>query len=267
MLYKEEIQKKASALIKQHPENRVECLGGLSIFEQVLVGYGSADDPLFEKLKEPGVVADYHLTPKDFLPEAQTVISFFLGFSDRVRTSNRKGRMPSTEWLYGRIEGQQFIYTFTQLMVEELASMGYKAVAPCIHSRYVEINRISNWSERHIGYICGLGTFGLSESIITELGSAGRLTSIVIDLEPSHTPRTYSGIYDNCLWHMKKECGACMSICPPGAILEDGRKDKLLCKGHLDVVREKYPPRYGCGKCQTGMRCEDKNPMGVRMAD
>ncbi len=188
-------------------------------------------------------------------------MSFFLGFSESVRKSNRIGQLPSTEWLYGRIEGQAFINTFTKLMVKEINTLGMKATAPCVHPQYKEINRRSNWSERQVGFICGLGTFGLSKSLITDIGSAGRLTSIITNVSQHPSQRKYSDIYENYLWHMNKECGICMVKCPAHAILEDGEKDKTLCKAYLDEMKAKYHSRYGCGKCQAGMRCESKNPI------
>ena len=38
----------------------------------------------------------------------------------------------------------------------------------------------SNWSERHVAYVCGLGTFGC-QGLITSKGLAGRFGSIITD--------------------------------------------------------------------------------------
>lgn len=261
MCFKDTFFKKATDYLENHPANRVDCLDDLIIFDRLLIGYSNAHDPLFETLKEPNIVAPHYLSPHTWLSEAETVISFFLSFSEKIRKSNRAGKSPSTEWLYGRIEGQEFINTFTQLMVEELKKKGVKAVAPSLHPDLNVIDLKSNWSERHTGYVSGLGTFSLSESIITEYGSAGRLTSIITSLKQPPTPRAYTGIHDYCLWYTENKCGACMKKCPPQAILKDGTKNKILCSDHLDFIEEKYYPRYGCGKCQAGMICEHKNPI------
>lgn len=42
------------------------------------------------------------------------------------------------------------------------------------------VSYTSNWSERHVAFVCGLGTFGLSKGLITEKGIAGRLGSLIV---------------------------------------------------------------------------------------
>ena len=54
----------------------------------------------------------------------------------------------------------------------------------------------SMWSERHVAYVCGLGTFGLSKGIITRRGMAGRFCSLVTELELDADIRPYQGLYD-----------------------------------------------------------------------
>jgi len=41
----------------------------------------------------------------------------------------------------------------------------------------------SNWSERHIAYAAGMGTFSLNDAFITEKGIAIKLLSVVTELE------------------------------------------------------------------------------------
>ena len=47
----------------------------------------------------------------------------------------------------------------------------------------------SDWSERHIAYVAGQGTFSLSDGFITERGIAHRCGSVVIDLKLPPSPR------------------------------------------------------------------------------
>ncbi|MCG8484214.1 MAG: epoxyqueuosine reductase, partial [Clostridia bacterium] len=137
---------KAADCLENHPANRIDALDHLILYDRLLIGYGSANDPLFETLKDPNVVGPHYLQPNAWLPEAETVISFFLSFSERVRKSNRAGKLPSIEWLYARIEGQAFINTFTKLMLEELINMDLKAVAPSLDPQYRKEKLKSNWS-------------------------------------------------------------------------------------------------------------------------
>ena len=41
--------------------------------------------------------------------------------------------------------------------------------------------------------------------------------------------------------------------------LENG-KDHLICSKFLKTTKEKYKPRYGCGKCQINVPCESFVP-------
>ena len=46
----------------------------LRMFDEPLVGIGSAADPLFDEYKKPEAVGPWHRSPKEWLAEAQTVI-------------------------------------------------------------------------------------------------------------------------------------------------------------------------------------------------
>ena len=108
------------------------------LFDEPLVGIAAAEDPLFAKMKEPGVIGPGYLAPREWLSEAQSVISLFFPFSERVRTSNR-GRedTPSTEWLYGRIEGQNYINgVMSKKLTAWLEDRGARVVAPMQTDRF-----------------------------------------------------------------------------------------------------------------------------------
>ena len=243
----------------------------LTMFEPPLVGIASADDPLFEKFKSADVIGPWFMAPSDWLPGAASVISAFLPFTERVRVSNRGDLMNiSTEWLYGRVEGQKFIAAFTDGLCSWLRERGVECCAPSCDSRfrqfragqglegYLEANEHtfgSNWSERHTAYACGLGTFGLSRGIITAKGMAGRFTSIIMNAAIEPDKRPYSGVYDYCI-----NCGACVRRCPVNAISAERGKEHAPCSRWQDETAKRYAPRYGCGKCQTGVPCEARNP-------
>ena len=48
--------------------------GGLRLYEEALVGVAAADDPLFRRFREPGVVGPHYLLPEDWLPGARSVV-------------------------------------------------------------------------------------------------------------------------------------------------------------------------------------------------
>ncbi len=252
---------KMNELIASSEKNMLPRFGGIKIYEQLLVAVAAADDPLFIKLKEPDVVGPEHLLPEDFVPGAKSVVSYFLPFSKEIREANRTPGLPAEEWLYGRIEGEEFNDALRVFLAGLLVKGGGRAVAPVLDEKFTKYEVKSNWSERHVAYIAGLGTFGLHRSFITAKGSAGRFGSVVTDLELRPTVRKCQDIYENCTWFRGGKCGACISRCPSGAITEQG-KDKRTCRQHVhEKIALMFAPRYGCGKCQTNVPCENSIPI------
>ncbi len=250
-----QLERAMSEFLQHSPLNIVAEMGGMRIYETPLVGVASPDDPLFETLKEESVVGPHHLSPNVWLPEAKSVISYFLPYTAAVREANRGEGLPAKEWLHARYEGEAFNNAMRSFVVQWFQQQGYQAICPVHDSRFAISNRRrSNWSERHVAYIAGLGTFSLNRSLITSRGSAGRLGSVVVTARLQPTSRPYSKYDEYCT-----QCGACIHRCPPQAIDEHG-KDNDLCSAYLDAVLEQFRPRYGCGKCQTNLPCEDRIP-------
>lgn len=252
-----------------------ESVIGLKLFDTPIVGYADANDALFETFRtDEKITYGRFMQPKEWLKEAKTVVSIFLPYSKQIKIGNSKDmKKPSKEWLHGRYEGQILINEFSEYLKSMLINNGYKCVVPSLDPRFKGIigtraykdkslnnsDYGCNWSERHVAYVAGLGTFGLSKGLITKKGITGRFTSIITDLEHEPTKRDYQGVYDYCTM-----CGACISNCPPKAItLEDG-KNHTLCSRFLDWTLEKYNPRYACGKCQVKVPCANGIPLGRR---
>lgn len=244
-------------------------VAGLKMFEAPILGVGLATDHYFNKLKESTAIGEHFLLPQQWLLGAKSVISFFFPFSRDVKTTNNKDKVwPSDEWLHARIEGDMFIHKFIMYMQSILQVAGYKSIVPSLDDRFWSKSAFnsatdhpnasftSNWSERHVAFICGLGTFGLSKGFITLKGMAGRFTSLVTDLELTADIRNYQGTYEYCT-----RCGACAAKCPAGAISLVKGKDHIACYKFLNKTAEKFAPRYGCGKCQTGVPCESNIPL------
>lgn len=250
-------------------------LVGLPLFEAPLVGIGSAEDELFEVFLAPEVIGPWHMAPTEWLSGAKTVISLFLPFTEPIRLSNRIERTtPSVPWLQGRIEGQNFINAFIHQVRDWLKTQCVDACVPSQDSRFFAsegnggvvghpefpLNGFgSNWSERHVAYVCGLGTFGLSKGFITVKGMAGRFCSVITNLPVEADQRDYTGVYDYC-----SMCGSCVRRCAVQAISLEAGKEHTLCKEQLDRSRRAFAPRYGCGLCQTGVPCEDKIPSHLK---
>ena len=253
-------------------------LAGLRFFDPPLVRYAAADNEYYASLIENDEANIDLAQPTFWLDGARTVISFFFPFSEMVRKSNRRGGVPSLEWLYARVQGQQFMQAFSERFRDRLLADGYRTLVPQIDERFsqnvlpphtAEDGRMhrqfsSNWSERHVAFGAGLGTFGLHGNLITEKGTAGRLISVVTEAEIMDA-RTVSqradlpGLYANCTM-----CRVCAKRCPNQAITEPGEKLISRCFQFMGTVSQEQKALnrtlHGCGICQAAVPCEYKNP-------
>jgi epoxyqueuosine reductase QueG len=236
-------------------------LSGMRVFDAPIFAAARADDPLFAELRSTASVGAHHRMPSDWTEDARFVLSVFFPFAKRVRAANAAapGRVPADEWLHGRIEGQKRISAAASASAELLRRAGFSAVAPCVDERFCARGFTSNWSERHVAFVCGLGTFGLSKGLITEKGMAGRFFSLVTSMELSTARRAYAELYEYCVF-----CGLCAKRCPVCAIELETGKAHEPCHALLEETRALFSPRYGCGKCQVGVPCESGVPAKMR---
>ena len=267
MLTSENLRAALGEFLTNNPGNRMES--GDRIYDEPLVGIATAHDPYFLEFTRPEVIGDVLRVPTSWLDGAASVVSFFLPFSETIRKSNRTFGLPSAEWLHGRFRGEDLNSDAKRFVVSLIQAEGYRAVAPTLDSRFVQTADFrSSWSERHVAFVAGLGTFGLSRGLITSKGMAGRFGSIVTDLEITVTPRPYSNPFEYCLFLSgKAPCRACVERCPVQAITDKG-KDHPPCSDYLrredlvQDVKDRYGYRYvACGKCQTGVPCESGIPI------
>ena len=205
-------------------------------------------------------------------PGELTVVSWALSHTEAAKADNREEReLPSQRWARTRIYGQSHNRALHRALVAALALQGYSAVAPSLLPEYgekqsEEQGRSSNWSERHVAYTSGLGTFGLCGGLITELGQAVRFGSVVVHARIPPTERPYAGPFDYCLYFDGVDCTACIDRCPVAATEDDTRR-KVACAEHLEVTTADFVESefgfegYGCGLCQTGVPCESTIPV------
>lgn len=262
MLTSESLAEMLAREVLRHPLNRLES--GERVFHQPLVGIASASDSYFVEFKKPEIIGGFSRTPNEWLPGAKTAISFFLPFSAAIRGSNYPQGTPSVDWLHGLFKGESINDDMKRYVVSVVNKERHCAVPPTLDKGYSRIEDFrSNWSERHVAFVAGLGTFGLSRGLITRKGMAGRFGSVVTDLDIPVTAREYSGPFEYCLsLSGKGQCGACIRRCPAHAISSQG-KANLPCSRYLRVtdplkeVRASFGyPYSACGKCQTGVPCE-----------
>ena len=273
------IQKELAEYIKNAPGNRLSAedaltpdLAGLPFFAEPLVGVARADDPLFEELRRPEAIGPWFRLPGEWLPGAKSVISLFLPYTDDIKSrEDPADPEPRPAWLNARIDGERFVNEVAFFLRDRLRAEGFEAVIPTadreefwsvwapgsnpekMHDPAVGFT--STWSERHIAYVCGLGTFGLSAGLITAKGVCGRFRSLVTTAELPPTERPYHDVYEYCT-----HCNQCARNCPVGAIDPVTGKCHAVCGEHLNETKARYAPRYGCGKCQVGVPCMSAIP-------
>ncbi len=265
---------------KESPSNTLQNGTGEKAWDEPLVGFAKGGDPLFKRMKED--IGPFYWTPEEaFLrafPDAEitseelSVISYVLPQTEATLKDQRiEDVYPAERWARSRWLGEQFNCSMRQHLAGFLTDAGYPAVAPerlpdfGMH-RSERFGIASNWSERHTAFIAGLGTFGLSDGLITPAGKAMRVGSVVAKIKLAPTPRPYSDHQAYCLWYARGTCGACITRCPAGAITQSGH-DKNKCRDYIrDVVvpftRENY--RTGatpCGLCQVKIPCETGIPV------
>ncbi|WP_287587893.1 hypothetical protein [Candidatus Borrarchaeum sp.] len=286
--FKKWITEEIKRFVREDPDNRLNLLDGSYIFEEPLIGFVAGDDPIFYKLKE--VIGEFHLTPKEAVTKIAEnkgisvpsekeigVISYILPISKKTREENAKMKsMPGERWAHTRLFGEQFNKKLQRHLVAFLEEEGYFTVAPQQVGDLFETKRddkvgyASTWSQRHVAFAADLGTFGLSDGLITKAGKAHRCGSVVVN-QPLDSPQrreiNETNLHWDCLYYQNEGCIECVMRCPVGAISEEFGHDKDLCFEHAvkksaEFVKENYKiDIYGCGLCQTDVPCEEESPV------
>ena len=260
------------------------------IFGEPLVRFAAGDDPLFTQYKE--IIDEQHMTPQEAVaqswqvgqsgaavPEKLSIISYILPVAAPVRIANRgEKEVPARLWSHQRYYGELFNNAVRQHISETLSGAGYLAVAPMIQPYFrslfnEKIGLFSVWSERHVAFAAGQGSFGLSDGFITPKGIAHRCGSVITDLPLTASGRDSDDHHANCVYYADGTCKACAVRCPAGAITEAGH-DKSVCMDYFRVlgyvpITQQYDDDtsvYGCGLCQTRVPCEYRIPMKILAA-
>lgn len=248
------------------------------LFDPPFFGVAAGNDPLFAVYKK--AIGPFHWTPEEAFrlafPETScrseelSVLSYVLPQTCQTREEQRQSASISCRrWFQSYLQGEALNRSLRENLVAAFAQADVQAVAPVLHPAWSwelspEYGRASRWSERHVAYAAGLGTFGLSDGLITRVGKAHRLGSVVMRASLPPTPRLYKGHHDWCLaFQPGGTCSACIRRCPAHAINEKGH-DKKACEKYIHTVVEPYAQKqYGwngadcCGLCQVGVPCEN----------
>ena len=273
------IENVIQTLIVSSPDNTMEDESNEAAWDDVLVGFASGADPIWQQYKEyigafhwtPWEVFSQHCPRENATPDELTVISWVLPQRKVVRESNRRSsKYPSEKWARIRVYGEAFNIALRHHVVKRLGDAGHMAIPPMLVPNWAIVKSkrfsyASSWSERHAAHAAGLGTFGLCDGLITAKGKALRAGSVIARISIEPTPRPYADHRAYCLFFAEGTCGECIDRCPVHAITEAGH-DKEKCRQHLarsrEYVQKTYKfEGYGCGLCQVGVPCEANIPV------
>ena len=247
-------------LIMEYVMNYKELKHTQTQWREPIIGFADANDELFNKLKE--IISPTHALPSDLVPNAKSVITFFIPFSEDIVKSNIHGEESSKEWDYAYIETNNLIGDLNKFLYEKITAKGYHASLLPATYNYDEEKLLSDWSHRSVAYISGIGKFGIHNMLITKSGCCGRVGSVVTDIELIPTPRTDE---EYCLYKYNGTCKKCIEKCVNNAFLiQDGHIffDRRKCNEQIYKNVPVYPigPGDTCGKCMCGIPCSFEIP-------
>lgn len=269
--------------VASHPLNAMQYgLAGERIFEDPLVGFARGDDPIFEDYKK--IIGPHHFTPYEIMawqaerngvlpPPASelSVISYILPHNEKAKKDNAARKdMASERWAQSKYFGEAFSIAMVNEIGTYLMGRGILAITPELaphfrKNRFGSVGLASSWSQRHVAYAAGLGTFGLNCLLITEKGAAHRCGSFVVNLKLQPNRVRPDDIHAYCLQFNGVKCMKCARKCPAGAIGESD-KDKEACyrnetRSYQYHKKNYNVPIYVCGLCCTGVPCESRIPV------
>ena len=230
-------------------EEKFAELNRPDLIRSPLVAFSSARDPRFQELKT--IIGPWHQLPSDFLPEAESVISYFIPFTKEVALGPKNEPDGCPIWSEAYITINKHFHVVNQAVQDYLESQGYAAAQIKPAKAYDPETFHAIWSHRSAAVIAGLASLGANNLGITNKGSGGRFCSIITSarLEPSQdTPKKV------CPYPGSGKCGLCIKACPAGA-LTGGPTNKAACQAELNKNPERLQKKNAkfiadiCGKC------------------
>ncbi|MFC1628480.1 hypothetical protein ACFL3H_05150 [Gemmatimonadota bacterium] len=294
-----------------------DAYGGHRLFKAPIIGVAAGNDQLFQIFKE--VVGPAHLTPAEMWSKSAAPRCSSRGTTDNGRPRPEPGTWSDLADLSEQLKVLSIVFPYTEPILEDgcrstrrtplaglalhyahrfhaevneqlvryIIGQGYRVMVPQLSHHYSVLLRCGNppfiatWSERHVAFAAGLGTFGLAEHLITEQGCNVRLASIISDIPLTITPRKSDDPYGNCLHYTQGGCAQCVARCPGQALTEHSHS-KVLCeiarqkttaglRRELSPFLEPVARRFmylpvkdkpiGCAICQYDVPCMARNPM------
>ena len=213
----------------------------------------------------PKIAATNHMLPSELLASCQTVVVFFIPFSNTLSNGNIDGKFPSDGWGLSLSLTNDLIQRTCEFIVDLLDRYGYKSELTPATYNFDPDSLTARWSHKHLAHLCGLGRFGVNAQLITPAGCAGRLGSLVTEAPLGNHPLVEDK--ELCLTKVGQECLECMHTCPVKAITLNGI-DRHRCNKRLQINRKRFAARPDmredievCAKCVSGMPCDLQAPV------
>lgn len=232
-----------------------------------LVGFADAAHPYVLALKE--IVRPSHCVPGDALEGASVIVVYYVPFNRELAKINAAaGRLAAPEWARAYEETNAMFPILNEHLGKFLGGLGYRAVMPQAARIFDREALMSDWSQRHLAYAAGLGTFGINNMLITKNGCCGRYNSVVTDLDVEPDAPLQEEL---CLYKKNGSCDVCIRKCPTGALKSTGF-DRKACFALIlenSTVHTGFGSSYQdgagnpankdgsqvCGKCITASPC------------
>lgn len=234
--------------IEQIIADEMTALNRPDLFRKPLIAFSSANDERYSELKK--IIGEWHLTPNEFLPNAKSVISYFIPFTKKVVLEPKDVKDVSLLWGEAYVEINSYFDNINEAISCYLSKLGFSTKTIRATHTYDPKDLKSMWSHRSAAAIAGLGTFGANRMLITEKGSGGRFCSVLTSASLKMQPKL---VRMKCLYIANGSCGLCFNVCPVNA-LDPNSFDKFSCQDELNKnnERQKEITNYKadtCGKC------------------
>jgi len=188
-----------------------------------------------------------HLSPDDLLPGARSVISMFLPFRPEVVAAARRARPAvAREWALAYIEGNQIMEQIGLRLAERLLDAGHRAMVRPPTGDFERDLLMSHWSHKHVAVMAGLGQLGRNELVITRVGCAGRLGTVLTTAELDERA---PGLPPSCE-ELCQDSAPCRRSCPVDALPGDeGQIERELCFARLEESAARFADLPDCQVC------------------
>ena len=132
--------------IEQRIIDSLNELNRSDLFRSPIVAYSSAEDERYSKLKD--IIGDWHLNPAELLPDAKSVISYFVPFTKVVALEPKTMVNGSFRWSEAYQEINWHFEQINKAVADYLKNLGFSTKTIQATHTYDPKDLKSMWSHR-----------------------------------------------------------------------------------------------------------------------